>query len=175
MSATSMVRHRVPSLSGDGTPSFLDPALSSDAFGSLELSAVLDVVADHAVGPLGAEAVRMRRPMDDTEWIRHELRLVGEVLSLLRRGERLEVVPVPLLRSALGRLRIAGSVLEINELAAIKATLAAGRIVAQELERVAEVAPHLATLPSATRANCSTPPVPAWPRRDAKCRRRGSA
>ena len=141
-----MVRHRVPSLSGDGTPSFLDPAMSGDAFVSLELAAVLDVVAEHAVGPLGAEAIRARRPADDTGWIQHELKLVGELLALLRRGERLEVVPVPVLRSALGRLRIAGSVLEINELAAIKATLAAGRIIAQELERVAEVAPHLATL-----------------------------
>lgn len=120
--------------------------MSADAFASLELAAVLDVVAEHAAGPLGAEAVRARRPSDDVEWIRHELQLVGEVLALLRRGERLEVVPAPSLRSALGRLRVAGSVLEINELAAIKAALAAGRIIAQELERVAEVAPHLAML-----------------------------
>ena len=120
--------------------------MSGDAFGSLELAAVLDVVSDHAVGPLGAEAVRLRRPTDDAEWIQHELRLVGEVLALLRRGERFEVVPVPMLRSALGRLRIAGSVLEVSELAALKTTLAAGRIIAQELERVSEVAPHLATL-----------------------------
>ncbi len=141
-----MVRHRVPSSQGDGTPSTLDPVMSADALASLEVSAVLAVIADHAVGPLGAAAVRASRPSDDLAWIRHELLLVGEVLALLRRGERLEVAPVPVLKSALGRLRIAGSVLEVNELAEIKTTLAAGRIIASELERVEEMAPHLASL-----------------------------
>ena len=126
-----MVRHGVPSSQGDGTPSMLDPAASADALNSLELSAVLAVVADHAVGPLGADAVRASHPTDDVEWIRHELQLVGELVALLRRGERIDVVPVPSLRSAMGRLRVAGSVLEIHELAAIKATLAAGHLIAQ--------------------------------------------
>ncbi len=141
-----MVRHGVPSLQGDGTPALLDQATSADAFASLELNSVLEVVAGYASGPLGAEAVRSRRPTDDDEWIRHELRLVGELLALLRRGERLDVPPVPALRGALGRLRVEGSVLEIDELAGIKSTLSAARIIAQELERAREVAPTLATL-----------------------------
>ncbi|MDX2261948.1 MAG: Smr/MutS family protein [Gemmatimonadales bacterium] len=136
----------VPSHGGSGTPLPLNPATSADALAALEFQAVLEVVAGHAAGPLGAAQLRARQPTADLGWIRWELALVGEVLAVLRRGDRLEVPPVPELKGALGRLRMEGSVLEISELAAVKVTLAAGRAVAQELERLAESCPKVAAL-----------------------------
>lgn len=136
----------VPSHGGSGTPLPLNPATSADALAALEFQAVLDVVAGYAAGPLGAAQLRSRQPTADIGWIRWELALVGEILAVLRRGDRLEVPPVPELKGALGRLRMEGSVLEISELAAVKVTLAAGRAVAQELERLAESCPKVAAL-----------------------------
>lgn len=136
----------VPSHGGSGTPLPLNPATSADALAALEFQAVLDVVAGYAAGPLGAAQLRARQPTADIGWIRWELALVGEILAVLRRGDRLEVPPVPELKGALGRLRMEGSVLEISELAAVKVTLSAGRAVAQELERLAESCPKVGAL-----------------------------
>lgn len=138
--------HGVPSHRGSGTPLPLSPATSADALAALEFQAVLDVVASHTVGPLGAAHLRARRPTANIPWIEWELALVGEVLAVLRRGERLDVSPVPELKGALGRLKMEGSVLEISELAGIKTTLAAGRAVVQELERLRESCPRVAGL-----------------------------
>lgn len=146
MIATPAGEAGVPSLTRDGTPVCLDPAVSADALAALEFEPVLDVVASYAAGPLGAAALRARRPTDDAAWIRHELALVGEVLAVLRRGSGFAVAPVADLRGALGRLRVDGSVLEVAELAAIKATLLASRELTQELERQAESCPQLAAL-----------------------------
>jgi DNA mismatch repair protein MutS2 len=128
--------------------------MSADALAALEFDHVLDVVASFTAGPLGAAALRARLPTDAPDWIRHELALVGEALSVLRRGSAIGVAPVPDLRSALGRLRVDGSVLETGELAAVKAGLIAGRQNAEELERHAESCPRIAALsvPSADRS-----------------------
>ncbi len=120
--------------------------MSADALAALEFEHVLDVVADFAVGPLGAAALRSRLPTDDIDWIRAELRLVGEVLAVLRRGVRFEVWPVPDVRGALGRLRVDGSVLEIADLAAIRRTLAATREISQEIDRHADACPGVVAL-----------------------------
>lgn len=146
MTAPQMAWHGVPSPSGDGTPSLLDPATSADALDAIEFGAALAVVAEHAAGPLGAAALRARRPSDDAGWIRFELAYVGELLALLRRGEGVVVTPVPEVRGALGRLRVEGSVLELGDLVAIRQTIAAGRAIGQELERVAESCPRVAIL-----------------------------
>jgi DNA mismatch repair protein MutS2 len=124
----------------------LDPATSATALAALEFEHVLDVVADHAAGPLAAAALRARLPTDDPEWIRTELALVGEVLAILRRGDRFDVWPVPDIRGALGRLRVEGSVLEIGELAAIRMSIAGSRETSAELARQAEAAPRVARL-----------------------------
>ncbi|MES2306048.1 MAG: Smr/MutS family protein [Gemmatimonadota bacterium] len=146
MTAPSLATHGVRSFVEDGTPSPLDPAHSADALDSLEFEVALEVVAEYSAGPLGAEAIRARRPSTDADWIRFELAYVGELLALLRRGESIAVAPVPQLRGALGRLRVDGSVLELGELADVKLTLAAGRAIANELERVADACPRLAML-----------------------------
>lgn len=146
MITATQVGHGVPSHSGDGTPSPLNPAMSASALEALEFGAVLDDVADAAAGPLGAAALRARGPTDNVEWIRAELALVAEVLAVQRRGDSLAVAPVPDLRSALGRLRLSGAVLELAELAAIHVTLLAGRAVAAELDRLAEQLPRVGRL-----------------------------
>ncbi len=111
---------------------------------AIEFPAVLDLVAACAVGPLAAAELRARHPRTDADWIATELGLVGEVLAALRRGERLEVPPVPPLRSALGRLRVEGSVLDLDDLAAVQLTLRAGRTLLTEMQRLAPTCPSLA-------------------------------
>lgn len=146
MTAPTLVTHGVRSFAEDGTPSPLDPVHSADALDSLEFEIALEVVAEYAAGPLGAEALRARRPSDDTDWIRCELAYVGELLALLRRGDSIAVAPVPSLCGVLGRLRVDGGVLELGEMVDVKVTLAAGRAIAAELERVAESCPRVAML-----------------------------
>lgn len=124
----------------------MNPAAAAEALGSLEFAAVLEVIARRAAGPVAAARLNALRPSDDPAFVASELRLVGEMLSLLRRGERLEIPGVADIRPAVARLRVDGSVLELSELTDIRRTLAAGRTVAAELARVAEMAPALASL-----------------------------
>ncbi len=116
------------------------------ALASLEFAAVLEVVAGRAAGEVAAARLRALCPGTDPHAITTELDRVAEVLTLHRRGERLDVPPVPALRGALARLRVEGSVLELGELADVRHSLAAGRVIATELERIAEAAPRLAEL-----------------------------
>jgi DNA mismatch repair protein MutS2 len=122
---------------------------STAALGSLEFAAVLDVIAGRAAGPLAALRIRALLPDTDPSRINLELARVGELLSLHRRGERVVVPPVPDLRSALGRLRVDGSVLEIGELADIRRTATAGRLISDDLARIASMAPLVAELHAA--------------------------
>ena len=54
------------------TPSSLPPAESADALETIEFAQVIELVAGHAVGPLGAARVRERRPSADAGWISAE-------------------------------------------------------------------------------------------------------
>ncbi len=129
-------------------------AESTAALGSLEFTAVLEVIAGRAAGEVAAGRLRALRPGHDSPTITAQLRQVAELLALHRRGERLEVSAVPALHGALARLRVEGSVLELGELADVQRTLVAGRMIATELERVTEAAPSVAALriPPADRA-----------------------
>ncbi|HEU4829595.1 MAG TPA: Smr/MutS family protein [Gemmatimonadales bacterium] len=124
-----------------GTPSALDDALTRDALDTVELTAVLGLVAAHAAGELAAARLRARAPVADLDWIRTELARVGEIAALFRRGDALKAEPVPDVARALSRLRIAGSVLDGVELARIRFVIAAGRLVREDLLRVREAAP----------------------------------
>ncbi len=128
------------------TPSPLAGEGSLAALEVLEFDRVLDLVAGHAAGELGAERVRARRPSADRDWIEGELAPVAELLSFFGRGGVVDAFPVPSLRGVIGRLRLEGSVLEGHELAAIHRTLAAARDAAGELKRIAEEAPRAALL-----------------------------
>jgi DNA mismatch repair protein MutS2 len=136
----------VPTDSEDGTPSPLPAERSADGLATIELEAVLDLVAAHAAGPLGAARVRDRRPTLDLDWIGLELARVGEVAGLFRRGDGLLAEPVPDVARALARLRIEGSVLEGPDLLAILRVLQSARRVHADLRRVEPTAPLAAAL-----------------------------
>ncbi len=127
-------------------PAQLPSGAVADALETIEFPAVLELVAAHAAGPLGAARVRARTPVADVEWIRDELALAGEVAALFRRGDELVAEPVRDVGPALARLRIEGSVLDGVELAGIRLLLVAARRVRDDLRRVAEVAPRAAAL-----------------------------
>jgi dsDNA-specific endonuclease/ATPase MutS2 len=129
--------------SDTGTPLPLPAEATADALEDLEFGAVLDRVAGHAAGPLGAEVVRSRRPTGDRVWIEAELALVHEAASLVRTRQGISAEPVPDIARGTGRLGVPGSVLEISEMIAIRRTLAAARLVAGELKRVEKDAPRL--------------------------------
>ncbi|HEV7367368.1 MAG TPA: Smr/MutS family protein [Gemmatimonadales bacterium] len=135
----------VPAQQG-GTPLPLPAEQTADALETIEFGPVLELVAAHAVGPLGAARLRGRRPTDDLVWIREELVRAGEIAGLFRRGDGLLAEPIPDVTRTLARLRIEGSVLEGMELAALQRTLAAARAIHADLHRVAESAPAAASL-----------------------------
>jgi hypothetical protein len=110
----------VPAQMQGGTPLPLPAVQTADALDTIEFGLVLELVAAHAVGPLGAARVRDRRPTDDLGWIRAELARVGEVAGLFRRGDGLLAESIPDVTRTLGRLRIEGSVLEGVDLAALQ-------------------------------------------------------
>lgn len=124
-----------------GTPSALDDALTRDALDTVELAAVLGLVAHYAAGELAGTRLRARGPATDPVWIRAELARVGEVAALFRRGDALAAEPVPDVTRALARLRIDGSVLDGIELARIRVVISAARVVRDDLLRVKETAP----------------------------------
>jgi DNA mismatch repair protein MutS2 len=138
----------VPALNEGGTPSPLAPEQCAEALETIEFGPVVELVAAHAVGPMGAARVRARRPTDDEDWIRAELARVGEVAGVFRRGDALLAEPIPDVTRALARLRIEGSVLEGVELAALYRVLVAARQVHADLRRVEETAPLAAALAS---------------------------
>lgn len=132
----------VPSLEEQaGTPSALHDPLTSDALDTIEFGAVLELVAARAVGPLGAERVRARRPVADESWIIRELARVEQVAALFRRRDGLLAEPVDDLGPALARLRIEGSLLDGRELAGLRRLIEAARRVGDDLVRVREQAP----------------------------------
>src|SRR5262245_18059740 len=95
-----------------GTPSPLEPEAVAAALEVLEFPKVLELVAGHAVGLLGAGRVRSRQPSEDLDWTRTELAPVAALLGCYSDGNDLDVPAVPELASVLARLRVEGSVLE---------------------------------------------------------------
>ena len=136
----------VPAHTQGGTPLPLPEEQTADALDTIEFGAVLERVAGHAVGTLGAARVRDRWPTDDVEWIREELARVDQVAGLFRRGDTLLAEPIPDVTRSVARLRIEGSVLEGVELAGLQRVLVAARQVHADLRRVADAAPLASAL-----------------------------
>lgn len=136
--------HGVPAAQTAGTP-FVSSDVD-DALETIEFAAVLDRVAAHATGMLGARRVRARRPTGDIGWIREELAMVAEAAGVFRRGDAMLAEAVPDIAAGLARLRIEGSVLDPRELAEIRQTLSAARRVVDDLRRLVEQAPRAAAL-----------------------------
>ena len=137
----------VPTDSEAGTPSPLPAERSADGLETIELGPVLDLVAAHAAGPLGAGA-GAGAPADARS--RLDPAGAGPGRRGCRRSSagatRLLAEPVPDVARALARLRIEGSVLEGTDLVAIQRVLGAARRVHADLRRVEETAPLAAAL-----------------------------
>ena len=120
--------------------------VSSAVLETLEFPAALERVAAHAAGPLGAARVRGRTPVADPEAIRAALAQVAELAALLLRDDTLRAEPVPDIAPALELLAVPGSALDGPALAALGRALAAARLVAADLGRLAVHAPRTAAL-----------------------------
>ena len=113
---------------------------------TLEFPAALERVAVHAAGPLGAARVTRRSPATDPDAIRAALAQVAELAALLLTDDAIRAEPVPDITAALELLGVPGSALEGAALARLGGALAAARIVAGDLARLATEAPRTAAL-----------------------------
>jgi len=113
---------------------------------TLEFPAALERVAAHAAGPLGAARVTRRSPATDPDAIRAALGQVAELAALLLTDDAIRAEPVPDITAALELVGVPGSALEGAALARLGGALAAARIVAGDLARLADEAPRTAAL-----------------------------
>ena len=119
---------------------------SESALTAIEFPAALDLVAQHAISPLGAERVRGLRPQSDPWLVGHELERVGQFMERREAGEDLTPEAFPDVGAALGRLGFEGAVLEGAELAGLGVVLTAARTVRARLAKVERTAPLVAAL-----------------------------
>jgi DNA mismatch repair protein MutS2 len=113
---------------------------------TLEFPAALERVAAHAAGPLGAARVRQRTPSVDPTAVTAALAQVAELAALLLRDDSVRAEPLPDVAPTLELLGVPGSALEGPPLAELGRALAAARVVAGELARLADEAPRTAAL-----------------------------
>ena len=113
---------------------------------TLEFPAALERVAAHAAGPLGAARVLGRSPAADPDAIRAALAQVAQLAALLLTDDAIRAEPVPDIGPAVDLLGVPGSALEGPALAQLKGALAAARVVAADLARLAADAPRTAVL-----------------------------
>jgi len=103
-------------------------------------------VAAHAAGPLGAARVMSRTPSTDAATIRAALAQVAELAALLLTDDGIRAEPVADISPTLELLGVPGSALEGPALADLTVALAAARVTAADLKRLAEGAPRTAAL-----------------------------
>jgi DNA mismatch repair protein MutS2 len=117
---------------------------------TLEFPAALARVAAHAAGPLGAARVMSRTPPPAAAaaavTIRAALAQVAELAALLLTDDGIRAEPVADLSATLELLAVPGSALEGLALADLTVGLAAARVTAADLKRLAEGAPRTAML-----------------------------
>jgi len=120
--------------------------ITPSVLATLEFPAALERVALHAAGPLGRDRVRARTPATDAATIRAALAQVSELASLLLTDDTLRAEPVPDLTPLLDLLRVEGSALDGPAFTLLHSALAAARVVAGDLGRLAGRAPRTAAL-----------------------------
>ena len=94
-------------------------------------------MAEHAAGPLGAARIAARLPETDVATIQGALAQVAELAALLITDESIQAEPVPDIAQSLELLAVPGSVLEALALAELTVALAAMRVTATDLKRIA--------------------------------------
>src|SRR5439155_17509185 len=124
-----------------GRPMTVGGGVAPSVLETLELPAALERVAAHAAGPLGAARVTRRFPATDPDAIRAALAQVAELAALLLTDDAIRAEPVPDISAALDLLGVPGSALEGAALAQLGRALAAARVVAGDLARLAADAP----------------------------------
>src|SRR3989454_6995568 len=97
-------------------------------------------------GPPGPPRVPRRSPATDPDSIRAALAQVAELAALLLTDDAIRAEPVPDIGASLELLAVPGGVLEGPGLAHLTVALAAARVVAGDLARLARDAPRTATL-----------------------------
>ena len=106
-------------------------------------------MAAHAAGPLGAARVMSRTPSVDSNGpatIRAALAQVAELAALLLHDDGIRAEPVADIGPTLELLAVPGSALEGQAFADLTVALAAARVTAGDLKRLAEGAPRTAAL-----------------------------
>ena len=103
-------------------------------------------MAAHAAGPLGAARVMGRTPSIDPVSIRAALAQVAELAALLLHDDGIRAEPVADITPTLELLAVPGSALEGLALADLTVALAAARVTAGDLKRLADGAPRTAAL-----------------------------
>jgi len=103
-------------------------------------------VAAHAAGPLGAARVMSRTPSTDAATIRAVLAQVAELAALMLHDDGIRAEPVADIAPTLELLAVPGSALEGLALSELTVALAAARVTAGDLKRLADGAPRTAAL-----------------------------
>jgi DNA mismatch repair protein MutS2 len=102
--------------------------MNAHALVVLEFGRVRDLVAERAATGGGAAKVRALEPRQDTDWLELEHARVSAMRSLVESDAGWRSEPIPEVRQALERLRVAGATLQVSELAAIGQLLTSSRL-----------------------------------------------
>jgi DNA mismatch repair protein MutS2 len=102
--------------------------MNSHALAVLEFPRVLDVVAGHATGELGAERVRQLSPCADFAWLEREHARVAAMRAAIAGDAPWRPGPLPDLRAPLARLRVEGAVWSGLELIGAATLLRSARL-----------------------------------------------
>jgi DNA mismatch repair protein MutS2 len=118
--------------------------MNPHALGVLEYREALESVARLAGSDLGSAAVRDFAPSTDRSWVRAELEVVREMMSLLGGEGGWALPPIPDVRPALRALRVEGSVLEAHALRDLGVLLRSSLAARRQLLPLQESHPALA-------------------------------
>jgi DNA mismatch repair protein MutS2 len=128
------------------TPSPFSVVASHEVLGQLEFFGALEVVAQYAMSALGADSVRARVPGTSLEVIQHALSTVAQFQELLDAGDPFRPENVPDVTPVVEQLRVAGSVLEPEQLNSVRIAIEGMHRVKSGLDRIGDEAPLVASL-----------------------------
>ncbi|MGA9768670.1 MAG: endonuclease MutS2 [Blastocatellia bacterium] len=95
-------------------------------FKTLELEALVNLLARHVQTPLGRRRVQRLAPATDGAWINHELDLTTECANYFTTGGAFGLNEVADPESSIAELRVAGTSLDPHQIIALQALIAVG-------------------------------------------------